>query len=217
MPGMFNRHSTNRRVAPREVCDPDETAWVTDRVRASVRAQLPGPARPTGRAYNELALYADLELERVLDNSPLAVAEEPGEIAGRFGAAAGVVYVTSRLARLPERTDDRFAGVLRSDWRHLWQPPRRYAAPAFALAELPVPATLAELHDQFVANVAPLGTSTVIATGDVVVPPLYGTRALTVQVPHGVRVRALAGCAGHNRFVAVPATSTPLPRQLAAA
>lgn len=63
-----------------------------------------------------------------------------------------------------------------------------------------MPGTVEELLAQFEANTERLANGALRAVAAVVVPPLFGAQSVTVVIPRRVRVRALALCAGHNKF-----------------
>lgn len=191
----------HRAATPRPVTDQAEAAHIARAVRTSALSALPqiGP-KPL---YDELALHAELAVDRELAGRLLYVIDEPGQIRGRRGQEAGLVHVLCETVVLPSDTHDKFTGKVISGWDQLWRPHAAFSAPQLARASLEVPGSLAELHDQLTANIVELDEPHhVLATGDVVVPALYGSDALVVHVPAGVAVRALAGCAGHNMFVA---------------
>lgn len=160
--------------------------------------------RPKPR-YGELALNSELVVDRALETPRLCAIDEPGAVLdARHGARAGIAHLMGAPQRLPRGTHDRFTGAAVSGWDTLLRPPATFTAPERAHADLTVPGTLAELHDQFSANTVTLDDPwSVLVVADTVAPPLYGAKSLTIHVPDGIAVRALAGCAGHNEFKAV--------------
>jgi hypothetical protein len=205
-------------VLPSLVTDADELRELLDRIHGSLLDAF-NPHPVAGVSARELRLYADYvachELAVASASGKLAVAVPGERLASRHGAAAGVVWIEPDAGvSFSYDTHDRLVGATVSRNWYL-DVPTGFPAPAWARADLPVPASVDELIRQFTASIRVDGDGKVTVVADTVVPVLFGASSLAVTVADGVQVRALASCAGHNVFTReVPAVPDPEARTM---
>ena len=188
------------------ISDALHTAVIEPRRRQRIQ-QNPGAV---DRAAED-ALYSAWALEHLLARARqagrVAIAVTDGAIDTGFGVNAMVVYAPQKLQCTEGHGHGQIAGAAFCNWHHVLLPVRSWPAPDWACdQDVPVPATVEQMLEEFAAATTPSpATAThtrpeLVVHRDVVVPPEYGSSAHTMVVPHGVQVRALAGCAGHNKF-----------------